>query len=163
MSYTVVQYDAEGNTVACSQMEHGGIEIPPGGTYAPRDGVSVEEACVDFEIVFSRVSSGRYTYRVIDRIVSVYYNGAEEVFPAVQGKPEHSVKRRAFGNENARLAVLIAVLLLIALNIMNVFSPYRESEKNTENAETYETTDDVSETTGGSVMNFDDGEGYAEI
>ena len=165
MAYTVFQYDDEGNLIERSSVRHSGLSIPSQGMFVPAESLTVDERCVDFEIVFSEVVSGRYVYRVIDKIVSVYYQEDLRVpIPAKKRKdddPEHSVSRRTFGDEsNARLVVLMVVLILIALNIMSMVLAFRKKMEDEDDTDPYEVTEETDETVG---MNLGDGEWYVEI
>ena len=128
MSYSVFQYDVEGNFLGCMQVRHGDIRLEPLGTYATETPLAVDEKCADFKIVFLEVRSGQYRYRVADQRVSVFYESRESLFDPEetesreQDKPirEYSVKRRRFDHgKKAALIAAVVILLVIALNVGN--------------------------------------------
>ena len=187
MIYTVFQYDEDGKLITKSRVRYGGILVRPHETYAHYEALAVDDACVDFEVVFSEVSSGKYVYRVIDRIVSVYYNNAPAVPLPDSAEEEtvrrHTVRRRIFGDESsAALVTAMVLVILIALNIMNIFFAYKakvqewEDSKADETQAPFETGDPLETTAEISYpytadkngpetvsLNFGDGERYVEI
>lgn len=170
ISYTVFQYDSQRNLIAHSQVSHRDISVNPHHSYTPSVSLVVQEKCVDFKVVFSQVSSGNYRYKVIDGVVSVYYDGISAL-PYEPKRNEsdcdHFVRRRIFAEEGgARFFAAMIVLILIALNIMNMVFAYSEKEKSEqasdawETRETLETQDAADET---QDVNLNDGEQYVEV
>ena len=167
LSYTVVQYGADGNEVGRTRVRHRALHVLPGEDYSPETAVSVDERCADFRVVFSEVISDRYRYAVRGETVAVYYtmeNGSllaneEESLPAEDGDIcSYSVERKSFGDAfRARLAVILAVLLVIALNAGYLLFSYGylklPEKKEKESGIASESTD----------MKWNDGEQYVEI
>lgn len=169
MSYSVFQYDAEGNLLGRLQVRHDGIQLEPLGTYATETPLAVDEKCADFKIVFSEVRSGQYRYRVADQRVSVFYEDGEALFdpektdPADRDEPirRYSVKRRHFGNEKkAALITAVVILLVIALNVWNtlffIYTNTQKKESGSRSALCYGSGKAI-------TVNFDDGERYVEV
>ena len=171
MTYTVFQYDEHGSLIGRTHMSHGALSVAPHEVFAPGESAVVDEKCVDFEIVFSEVRSGKYVYRVIEKIVSVYYDGTAVPYAPKKERNEedddellHSVRRRTFGDESsARLVTWMVVLILIGLNIMSVFFLIQKNTSDEQRGEPYETTDGTDGAFETVSMNFDDGERYVEI
>ena len=169
ISYSVFQYDTEGNLLGRLQVRHEGIRLEPLGTYATEAPLAVDEKCADFKIVFSEARSGKYRYRVADQRVSVFYEDSEALFDpektdlGEQDEPirRYSVKRKRFCHEKkAALIAAVVILLVIALNVWNtLFFIYTNTQKNesgSRSALRYGNGEAI-------AVNFDDGERYVEV
>ena len=140
MSYILVQMDAAGKTLAKTRMKHEALDFQPGSEYITTQFITVDEYCTDFKVVFSEVTSGKYRYRVRDKMVAVYYD--KETEPIVD-IPSSRRKRRKLMDEEldryrvkqkkflepgvAAFVAAIAIVLVLALNIVNVFFNYIEA------------------------------------
>ncbi len=168
LTYAVLQYDANGNEITNKRIDMDGVKIRPHEMFATDSALEVDEKCVDFRVVFLEVRSGKYHYRTVEKIVSVYYADTEDLFDdeesLYEAEPiyEYSVTRRRFGDvRRVKSLAAIIVLILLTINILHMIFAYRayinETEENASHRETYVESTEIS------AMNFDDGERYAEI
>ena len=168
MAYTVVQYGEDGAEVGRTRVCHRDLYFPSGEAFSPGAPVAVDEKCADFSVIFSEVVSGRYRYGVIGDTVAVYYaaeNGglfaSEEDGAPVQDEDvgAYSVEKKRFGDVfRARLAVILAALLLIALNAGYLIFSYVYEKPDEKKDEPYSESGEAT-----ADMNWDDGERYVEI
>lgn len=167
ITYTVLQYDGEGNLLGRSDCSYGDLNFFARSTFTPQEALPVDERCADFKVVFSEVRSGNYRYCLTGDLVSVYYTGIEKTLfddeEEILWDPDekiagYSAKRRSFGDEaSAVLVAVMLVLILVGMNLFNMFFVYRTEMKDRKESVYSESAAD------GEALNLDDGEQYAEV
>lgn len=168
LSFEVLQYNTDGEEIARARLDLAGLRIRSHEMYSTETAVEVDEKCADFRVIFLEVRSGKYRYRTVDQIVSVYYADGEELFDGEEGlcaaEPvcEYSVTRERFGDMGSVKTVAAMILLiLLGLNILNMIFAYRayisEKEEKISYGEVHEGYTELF------AMNLGDGERYAEV
>ena len=124
IKYTVVQIDVNGKVLKKTQTSSSLYSLAPGKSFVLKEAIAVDDYCADFKIIFSEADSNRYTYRIHNGEVVTYYNKKDSpiVNTALEQKRLYnlSVKQRKFGRP--KLAVLLAIVILLALFVFNAYN-----------------------------------------
>lgn len=90
MDFTVTQLDNTGNALKTDTLSYRDLCFEPGTSYAPDEGIAVQEQCTDFRLEFSRVCSGAYVYHVQGRQVRLSYTPEQPEAPTAKKTPHGS-------------------------------------------------------------------------
>lgn len=129
--FTVKQYNAAGKMIGSVNIKYDGISIAVGDMFAPKNGIVVDETCVDFIVQMSYVGSGCYKYIFKNGSVIAYYEKAQKTDKRRVGKNTSKVtvrqKYRGSGKMYGLLAFLSFVLVIGAF-VYVVYDTYKPEE-----------------------------------
>lgn len=132
MEFTLVELDSAGTVLNTSAHSFRELSFAPGTTYTPREGIPIHKFCTDFKLQFSAVYSDRYTYRVKENAVTVFYtpvSSEESAATSPEDAIEHfsvkPLKRGKYGL--AVLCGILTLLLLFALSAYGLYDRYQNA------------------------------------
>ncbi len=134
MRLTILQLDAQNQTISKTTVQYEDLSFAPNTTYASPKGLAVDEKCCNFKILYNEVHSGHYCYTVRSNEVVVQYA------PCLLAPPK-SDQKQPFGytgkftvmpQKIGRPALLawvaaLAIIFCILLNIQHVHTKYADA------------------------------------
>ena len=143
MEFTLSLLDRSGAVLEERKILLKDLTFVPGHTYSPTQAFEVDEFCTDFKVEFSRVTSGKYIYRVDGQNITVLYDQEADLPPALaQPKVsiwEHTVQPLKTGKQLRNVLCGICVLLLLlGLTLGKMYTRYQNvlEEREEENTKT---------------------------
>ena len=133
LTFTIVELDAAGKVLRKLKVKQEALNIAPGGTYAPNAGFQVDADCCDCKIIFRRVSSGNYIYRIHEnRIISDYRKPQRELVEngseSTSGSPFYVKSNRAKKAKASASWAAIGLIIIIIINSARPFALYYKDE-----------------------------------
>ena len=133
LAFTIVELDAAGQMLRKLKVKKADLDILPGNTYAPDVGFKVSEDCCDCKIIFRRVKSGNYIYRIHENTIIADYckpqrklveNGSE-----IKSGVSFCVKSNRTKRAKASVFwALIGLIIIITVNSARPFALYYKNE-----------------------------------
>ena len=118
------------------------MDFRPGAEYINTELIEVDEYCTEFKVLFSEVLSGRYRYRVREKMVAVYYDKDPEPIVEIPAKrrekkklmdeeiEDYYVDRKKFLETGvASFVATMIVFLLLGLNALNLYRSYTQARE----------------------------------
>ena len=132
LEFTLIQLDRTGTVLETSRHSYDNLTFCPGSTFTPSAGIPVHKYCTDFQVRFSAVTSGRFTYRVRDNLVNVFYTPVNSNDPAVLKQERNvwypSAKVLTHGKQGlAVLCGICALLVLFGLSALQMYLRYQDA------------------------------------
>ncbi len=132
MEFTLVELDSTGAVLNTSTHSYRELSFAPGTTHALPGAIPIHKFCTDFKVQFSAVYSDRFTYRVRENAVTVFYTpmSTEEATATTPvGAIEHfSVKPLKRSKQGLSiLCGICTLLLLLALTVYGMYDSYRDA------------------------------------
>lgn len=124
MEFSVTQLDHAGVVLGKTTLACPNLQFEAGTTYASENGIPVSDACTDFLLTFSKVTSGDYTYRVQGNCVQVLFTPRLPSAPVAGLSPtgQHIQDLRA---PRRKTTGALCVLILVALMLLSFYQIFR--------------------------------------
>ena len=132
LRFTILQLDAQNQTLAKSTVQYSDLSFVPGSTHTSSEGLVVDEKCCNFKILYNEVRSDNYHYTIYrDEIVAHYVPSPVSI--PVKTKPTASFHRFTVIPQKVGHPTLLAwvaalaIIFCILLNIQHVHTKYADA------------------------------------
>ncbi len=132
--FTVKQFNAAGKMIGSVNIKYGDIKIAQGDMFAPKNGIVVDETCVDFLVQMAYVGSGCYKYVFKNGSVTAYYEKNQNTDKRNTEKNTSKVTVRSKykgGGKMYGLLAFLSFILVIGAFVYVVYDTYKPEEPET--------------------------------
>lgn len=131
VEFTVKQYNTAGDMIGSINIKYGDIKVAAGDMFAPKNGIVVDESCVDFFVQMIYVGSGCYKYVFKNGSVIAYYEKLQKKDKRKKEKNNSKVTVRQKYKGGGKMYGLLAFLsfvLVIGAFVYVVYDTYKPEE-----------------------------------
>lgn len=127
ITFTIIQLDASGKTLDKLKFSLACEDLFPGNIFTPSAGFKVHKDCCDCKVVFNKVISGNYVYRIKGgKIIADYCKPESDTVENSsneKSKIDFHVKSNRIKKPIASLSLaIVSLLLIITINTSYIFA-----------------------------------------
>jgi hypothetical protein len=114
--FSLIELDDMGNVINKRRISYEGLSIKPGALYVPKKHIVLMNECVDYRIIFHKVTSGNYQYIVKGDDLAIYYKPeVSKAQPSIFTNDSISCERLYKSNTSKRVVFSAFSVLMMAI------------------------------------------------